>query len=139
MLKIVKLTEDATIPTRGSKLAAGYDLYSAVDRLIPAGDNALVWTDLLIKVPSGTYGRIAPRSGLAWRNNIDIGAGVVDEDYRDNVCVVMFNHANIDFEVKKGNRIAQLICEKISHPKIKELDSLDKTNREGGLGSTGII
>ena len=51
----------------------------------------------------------------------------------------MFNHANIDFEVKKGNRIAQLICEKISHPKIKELDSLDKTNREGGLGSTGII
>ena len=105
MLKIVKLTEDATIPTRGSKLAAGYDLYSAVDRLIPAGDNALVWTDLLIKVPSGTYGRIAPRSGLAWRNNIDIGAGVVDEDYRDNVGVIMFNHGNNDFEVKKGTRI----------------------------------
>lgn len=137
MLKIVKLTEDATIPTRGSKLAAGYDLYSAVDRLIPAGDNALVWTDLLIKVPSGTYGRIAPRSGLAWRNNIDIGAGVVDEDYRDNVGVIMFNHGNNDFEVKKGTRIAQLICERILYPKIKEVKTLDKTDREGGFGSSG--
>ena len=110
-----------------------------LDKTIPAKDNALLRTDLQIKVPHGTYGRIAPRSGLAWKKKIDIGAGVIDEDYRDNVCVVMFNHANIDFEVKKGNRIAQLICEKISHPKIKELDSLDKTNREGGLGSTGII
>ena len=139
MLFIAKLSENATTPTLGSKLAAGYDLYSAEDKTIPAKDNALLRTDLQIKVPHGTYGRIAPRSGLAWKKKIDIGAGVIDEDYRDNVCVVMFNHANIDFEVKKGNRIAQLICEKISHPKIKELDSLDKTNREGGLGSTGII
>lgn len=141
MLMVAKLSENATIPTRSSKLAAGYDLYSAEDKFVPAWKNALVWTDLQIKVPHGTYGRIAARSGLSWKYNIDIGAGVIDEDYRENVGVVMFNHSNDDFEVKKGTRIAQLICEKISYPKIKKLNTLykDKIDREGGFGSSGIF
>ena len=95
-------------------------------------------TDIQIKVPHGTYGRIAPRSGLSWKNHIDIGAGVVDEDYRGNVGVVMFNHAETEFVVKKGDRIAQLVCEKISYPEIEVLETLDNTERgEGGFGSTG--
>jgi len=138
LLLIAKLSENATIPTRGSDKAAGYDLYSAEDTSIPARGKGLVKTDIQIKVPHGTYGRVAPRSGLAWKHHIDIGAGVVDEDYRGNVGVVMFNHADAAFEVKKGDRIAQLVCEKISYPEIKELKTLDETDRgEGGFGSTG--
>lgn len=67
-----------------------------------------------------------------------VTAGVIDEDYRGNVGVVMFNHSDKDFEVKKGDRIAQLICEKIFYPVLKEVASLSETNRgEGGFGSTG--
>ena len=84
-LQIVKLSENAITPTRGSAKAAGYDLYSAREVEIPARGKSLVETDIQVKVPEGTYGRIAPRSGLAWRNHVDIGAGVVDEDYRGNV------------------------------------------------------
>ena len=66
----------------GSKLAAGYDLYSAYDYEIPAHGKLIAKTDIQVRVPDGTYGRIAPRSGLAAKSFIDIGAGVVDQDYR---------------------------------------------------------
>merc|ERR1711915_43592 len=139
VLEVAKLSENATIPTRGSPRAAGYDLYSAEAVKIPARGKGLVKTDIQIKVPSGTYGRIAPRSGLAWKNHIDIGAGVVDEDYRGNVGVVMFNHADAEFSIKAGDRIAQLVCERIAYPELEELQSLDETERgEGGFGSTGV-
>merc|ERR1712212_612991 len=138
VMQVAKLSDKAIIPTKGSKLAAGYDLYSAYDYVIPAGGKVMAKTDIQVKVPHGTYGRVAPRSGLAWKHHIDIGAGVVDEDYRGNVGVVMFNHAEQDFVVKKGDRVAQLVCEKISYPDIEVLDTLDETVRgEGGFGSTG--
>lgn len=84
-LEIIKLTENAIIPTRGSSRSAGYDLYSAENIIIPAHGKGLVKTDIQIKLPRGSYGRIAPRSGLSWKYHIDIGAGVVDEDYTGNV------------------------------------------------------
>lgn len=75
---------------------------------------------------------------MAAKNFIDVGAGVIDEDYRGNVGVVMFNHADEEFEVKKGDRIAQLICERIFYPDIQEVDTLSTTERgDGGFGSTG--
>lgn len=78
------------------------------------------------------------RSGLAVKNFIDVGAGVVDEDYRGILKVVLFNHSDADFEVKKGDRIAQLICEKIYYPELEEVKELTDTERgEGGFGSTG--
>ena len=133
-----KLSEHAFLPTKGSKLAAGYDLKSAYDYIIPANGKVIAKTDLAIRVPDGTYGRVAPRSGLAAKNHIDIGAGVVDQDYTGNVGVVMFNHAGEDFEIKKGDRIAQFICEKIEYPELEEVASLVATDRgEGGFGSTG--
>jgi dUTP pyrophosphatase len=119
-------------------LAAGYDLYAAYDEIVPAQGKSIVKTDLSIRVPDGTYGRIAPRSGLAAKHFIDVGAGVVDQDYTGNVGVVMFNHAQTEFVVKKGDRIAQLICEKIEYPEIEECTSLNSTDRgSGGFGSTG--
>ncbi|KAG8440505.1 hypothetical protein GDO86_006308 [Hymenochirus boettgeri] len=101
VLRFAKLTEHAFTPTRGSARAAGYDLYSAYDYIIPAFEKAVVKTDIQICVPSGCYGRVAPRSGLAAKHFIDVGAGVVDEDYRGNVGVVLFNFGKDAFEVKR--------------------------------------
>ncbi|TRY90183.1 hypothetical protein DNTS_033367 [Danionella cerebrum] len=89
VLKFAKLTEKAKTPTRGSNRAAGFDLYSAYDYSIGPMDKALVKTDIQIAVPHGYYGRVAPRSGLAVKHFIDVGAGVVDEDYRGNLGVTL--------------------------------------------------
>lgn len=81
----------------------------------------------------------APRSGLAWKHSIDVGAGVIDADYRGPVGVILFNHSDVDFEVNTGDRIAQLIIQKIVTPEVTEVESLDSTQRgEGGFGSTGV-
>jgi len=76
--------------------------------VVEARGKAIIPTDLKVAVPHGTYGRVAPRSGLAAKNFIDVGAGVVDEDYRGPLGVVLFNHADVAFEVKQGDRIAQV-------------------------------
>ncbi|MBZ3879774.1 Deoxyuridine 5'-triphosphate nucleotidohydrolase, mitochondrial [Sciurus carolinensis] len=124
--------------TQGSKWAAGYDLYSAYDYIVPPMEKALVKSDIEIVLPSGCYGRIAPRSGLAAKHFIDVGAGVIDEDYRGNVGVVLFNFGKEKFEVKKGDRIAQLICEWIFYPDIEEVQGLNDTERgSGDFVSTG--
>ncbi|KAF8681750.1 hypothetical protein HU200_045187 [Digitaria exilis] len=139
LLKVKKLSEKAVLPSRGSALAAGYDLSSAVEMVVPARGNALVPTDLSIAIPEGTYARIAPRSGLALKHSIDVGAGVIDADYRGPVGVILFNHSDNEFAVKPGDRIAQMIIEVIVTPDVAEVEDLDATVRgEGGFGSTGI-
>ncbi len=120
-LRIVRLTDKAYIPTKETPLSAGYDLYSAYDYIIPSKGKNVIKTDLQISVPFGTYGRIAPRSSLTMFCNINVGAGVIDYDYRGNVFVVLFNHGDKDFVVQAGDRIAQLICEKIVNPRIEEV------------------
>ena len=96
-------------------------------------------TGMSISFPAGLYARIAPRSGLALKKSIDVGAGVVDSDYRGEVGVILFNHGDQDFEVKMGDRIAQLILEKIDTPVVEEVQGLEETVRgSGGFGSTGM-
>ncbi|KZT35564.1 dUTP diphosphatase [Sistotremastrum suecicum HHB10207 ss-3] len=137
-LLIKRLSPNARLPTRGSPLSAGYDLYSAEQKTIPARGKALVDTQLSIAVPAGTYGRVAPRSGLASKHMIDTGAGVIDADYRGVVFVLLFNHGEKDFIVEEGDRIAQLILEQIRTPEVLEVQDLDETLRgAGGFGSTG--
>ncbi|XVF63883.1 hypothetical protein PTKIN_Ptkin09bG0121800 [Pterospermum kingtungense] len=139
VLRVKKLSNKAVLPSRGSALAAGYDLSSATDTKVPARGKALVPTDLSISIPERTYGRVAPRSGLAWKHSIDVGAGVIDGDYRGPLGVILFNHSDVDFEVKVGDRIAQLIVEKIMTPDVLEVEDLDSTTRgAGGFGSTGV-
>ena len=138
-LRFKKLTQHAYTPSKGSKIAAGYDLCSAYDVTIPAEGKSLIKTDIQIELPEGCYGRVAPRSGLSWKNHIGVGAGVIDRDYRGNVGVVLFNHAKTDYKVKKGDRVAQLICEKIFYPEIEEVKELVDTDRShNGFGSTGV-
>jgi dUTP pyrophosphatase len=139
VLRFAKLSDRAFAPTRGSTKAAGFDLRSAYDYIVPARGKALVMTDIQVQLPEGCYGRVAPRSGLTIKNFIDVGAGVVDEDYRGNVGVVLFNHSDVDFQVQPGDRIAQLICERIYYPNLQEYEQLDDTQRNTkGFGSSGI-
>ncbi|KAK0632357.1 Deoxyuridine 5'-triphosphate nucleotidohydrolase [Immersiella caudata] len=138
-LLIKKLSGKARLPTRGSAFAAGYDLYAARETIIPARGKALVDTDISMAVPAGTYGRIAPRSGLAAKNFIDTGAGVIDADYRGQVKVLLFNHSDTDFAVAEGDRVAQLVLEKIYTPDVVEVQELEESVRgAGGFGSTGV-
>jgi dUTP pyrophosphatase len=138
VLRYVKLTENALPPTRESSGAAGLDLRSARDVLISASGNGLI-TDLAIQLPPGCYGRIAPRSGLSLKHNIDVGGGVIDEDYCRNLCVILFNHSDRLSQIRRGDRVAQLICEKILYPGILEVKELDNTERDiRGFGSTWL-
>ncbi|EMR71696.1 putative deoxyuridine 5 -triphosphate nucleotidohydrolase protein [Eutypa lata UCREL1] len=138
-LLIKKLSDKARLPTRGSAFAAGYDLYAAKETTIPARGKALVDTDIAIAVPAGTYGRIAPRSGLASKHFIDTGAGVIDADYRGQVKVLLFNHGEADFGVVEGDRVAQLVVERIYTPDVVEVAELEESVRgAGGFGSTGV-
>lgn len=133
------LNVNAKIPSRGSDKAAGYDLSSSEEVIVPARGRKMVKTGIAISVPAGHYGRVAPRSGITLKNGIDVGAGVIDEDYRGEVCVILFNHSNEDFVVNMGDRIAQLILERISTPDVEVVNSLESTERgNGGFGSTGV-
>jgi len=137
-LCVKRLVQDATLPTRGSSGAVGYDLYSVDEVVVSPSQRALVGTGVAVILPMNVYGRVAPRSGLAVKHGIQVGAGVVDPDYRGEIKVVLFNQGDRDFEVKKGDRIAQLVLERCETPDVREIESLDETDRgSGGFGSTG--
>ena len=137
-LSYVKLSPKGMAPKRSTPGSAGYDLHSAEDCAVMPGSSRLISTDIAIAIPSGHYGRIAPRSSLAINYCIDIGGGVIDSDYRGNVKILLFNHGEYHFAIRSGDRIAQLILERISAPEVIEVSSLDETSRgSGGFGSTG--
>lgn len=136
---VKRLRPEACLPVRGSVEAAGFDLAASEANVVPKGGKAIVKTGLSLAVPKGTYARLAPRSGLAAKRMIDVGAGVVDSDYRGEVGVVLFNHGSEDFAVEAGDRVAQLVVEKVSMCSCEEVESLDATARgAGGFGSTGV-
>jgi dUTP pyrophosphatase len=135
---------NAIIPTRGSTGAAGYDLYSTETYVLTPGERKLFKTGLNMAIPSGMYGRIAPRSGLAFKKGIDVLAGVIDEDYRGDVGVILINLGKEDFSISVGDRIAQIIFEFYNPVSFEEQtsqsnvqQSLGSTDRgSGGFGST---
>ena len=138
ILKFKKLSQNAITPVRGSPCSAGLDLFSAESKIIGPCDRARIRTDIAVKLPPGTYGRIAPRSGLAANHFIGIGGGVIDPDFIGGIECILFNHQDTPFVVAKGMRISQLIIEKISYPELLEVDVLEKTERaDKGFGSSG--
>ena len=138
-----KLHKDSTVPKKGSALAAGYDLFCYTDKdiVIESSGKARIPTGISVELPHNTYGRVAPRSGLTWNKFLDVGAGVVDEDYRGEILVILFNFSKENVVIKNGDKIAQLIVERImpTEPVVYEPDQeLSETNRgESGFGSTG--
>jgi dUTP pyrophosphatase len=136
-------TEGAKLPSYGSEYAAGMDVCSSEKVIVPSHGRALVSTGFSISMPESIghkyYLRIAPRSGLAVKNGITTGAGVIDSDYRGVVKVLLFNHGDDDFVVNVGDRIAQMIMERIVRPDFHLVDSHEESQRGmGGFGSTGI-
>jgi dUTP pyrophosphatase len=141
-LKFQKLHPDAIAPTRATSGAAGYDLHSVEGYVLTPGHRVVVSTGLRITLPTGTYGRVAPRSGLAVKHGLDVGAGVVDPDYTGELKVVLFNHDPTQtFVIRPGYRIAQLILESFMTTVVKEVfEASEATERgEAGFGSTGLL
>jgi dUTP pyrophosphatase len=144
-LNVIKINPLATLPTRGTPGAAGYDLFSIDNYVVLPGRRVVVSTGITIQLPPGTYGRIAPRSGLAVKHGLDVLAGVVDPDYTGEVKVVLQNmDMNQPFVIRPGYRIAQLILEQCVTPAVVEIPGectglVDVSNARGanGFGSTG--
>jgi dUTP pyrophosphatase len=137
-LRFQKLHESARLPTRGSRFAAGLDLYSVERLTMQPGQRAVVGTGLSVAIPAGFYGRVAPRSGLAIELGLDVLAGVIDSDYRGELRCALINHGSEPVLIEVGQRMAQLIIEAIATPEPAWADELEETARgAGGFGSTG--
>lgn len=138
-LKFQKLHPKAILPSRGSKDACGLDIYSVEELTIESGHRAAVHTGLAIELPSGFYGRIAPRSGLALKTGIDVLAGVIDTDYRGEIMCLLINLGEHGFRISVGDRIAQLLIEKVTILEPQWNEELIETERNrNGFGSTGV-
>ena len=141
MIKVKIVHPNGKLPTKANPNDAGADLYSVENIIIPPQSRALVSTGISIELPNtNVYGRIAPRSGLAFKNGIDVLAGVIDNGYTGIVGVVLINtDSQKPFEVKIGDRIAQLIIETYHDFSFVESESLNYTNRsDKGFGSSGL-
>ncbi len=126
------------IPVYSHPGDAGADLRSSVDAVIPARSKHLISTGIRLKLPSGHVGLIWPRSGLAVKHSLDCGAGVIDSQYRGEVKVLLFNHSTVEHAIRKGDRIAQLLIQKVERVEFFAVDDLEDTARgKGGFGSTG--
>ena len=149
-LNIKKLTPDAQVPVYGSQFAAGMDLFSAVDLVVPPQTRKLVSTGISVsweteedqwdEHPEKYYLRIAPRSGLSVKSNIDIGAGVVDSDYRGEIFVCFINNSlDKEYQIKPGDKVAQMILTRFEQFRdVVLVEEHSETARgEGGFGSTG--
>lgn len=134
-----KLTHsNAKLPVRKHEGDAGLDIYAVEHSDIPAGTSALLPTGLHVEIPLGYVGVVKPRSGMATSNTLDILAGVIDAPYRGEIKVALMNHGERVFEVKPGDRIAQLLIVPVALPEPIEVKDLSDTDRgAGGFGSSG--
>ncbi len=139
--KIFRAHQDAIVPKRADDGAAGYDLTSVENVLLGPNERKMIDTGIVIECPKDCYARIAPRSGLAAKYGIDVLAGVVDSSYRGHIKVILYNTEKNAVEIEIGDKIAQLIFERIYTPELEEVESIDDlmdTSRgAGGFGSTG--
>lgn len=137
-LPVKKLREDAKLPVAGNAFAIGLDLHALDPAVIEPGERRVVLTGIAAAIPPTHYGRVAPRSGLAVRNGLDVLAGVIDSDYRGDISVVLINHGAAKVTVSKHDRVGQLILERADRFDVEEFAELPETQRgASGFGSTG--
>ena len=131
------------LPKYETSGSAGMDLQAAIDEpiILKPGEIKLIKTGIAIALEIGFEAQIRPRSGLALKNGITVlnTPGTIDSDYRGEICVILINHSQVDFEIKRGMRIAQMIIAEYKQAKVVEVEDLDETLRgKGGFGSTGV-
>lgn len=141
-IKIMKINKNATIPTRGSEYAAGYDLYACIDKpvTIKPHETVKIGTGLAFELEANTFGAIFARSGLATKQALRPAncVGVADSDYRGEYIVALHNDSEIERVVNPNDRIAQLVIMPFIPVEFEEVDELSETVRgAGGFGSTG--
>lgn len=134
-----KLSEKAKIPTQATFSDAWYDLFSAEETyILKPGERKLFKTNIATAIPHGYYGRVAPRSWLAYKHGIDVLAGVIDSGYRGDIWIILINFWQEDFIVNEEDKIAQFIIEKCHHVEWQQVDILPESERgEWWRGSTG--
>ncbi len=136
-LRIKRLCDESKIPSYATLRAAGLDLYSMEDYSIRPGETHMFKTGIAMEIPEGYAGLIWDRSGLGSKE-IHRFAGVVDDDYRGEVRVILHNNAKKKYDIKKGDRIAQMLIQEVEKVIIEDVDELSDTFRgEGGFGSSG--
>jgi dUTP pyrophosphatase len=134
----VRVTGTGELPAYASAAAAGADLRAAEDVTLGPGERAAVATGIHVEIPEGHVGLVWPRSGLAVRHGLDTLAGVIDSDYRGEVRVVLVNHGGEPVRLARGERIAQLLVQRVEQVVFTRVDDLAVSVRgEGGFGSTG--
>ena len=140
-IKVKKINPDAIIPKYAHERDAGFDLYSVENYEINFRERVLVKTGLQVEIPRGYEMQIRPKSGLALKSGISVlnTPGTVDSGYRGEIGVILINHGSEIYAVKKGEKVAQVILNKIEKVLIVETENLSESSRgEGGFGSTGI-
>ncbi|TDT61557.1 dUTP diphosphatase [Fonticella tunisiensis] len=142
-IKRIESARDLPLPNYMTKGAAGMDLFANVkdDVIIKPGEIKLIPTGIAISLPEGYEAQIRPRSGLALKHGISFvnTPGTIDSDYRGEINLIMINFGKENFTIHRGDRIAQMVINKIEIPQIVEVENLESTTRgEGGFGSTGI-
>ncbi len=133
---------DLEPPSRASTDAAGFDLRAAVDdpRVLGPGERTVIPTGITIAIPSGFEGQVRPRSGLAAKHGVTIlnSPGTIDSDYRGELGVILINHGQEPFTIRRGDRIAQLVIAAVAPCELEPAEELDATGRgSGGFGSSG--
>lgn len=134
---------DLPLPSYASPGSSGFDLRAAIDGevVLRPGERLLVPTGLVLEIPPGWEGQVRPRSGLALRHGIGVvnAPGTIDSDYRGEVGVILINLGEAPFELKRGDRVAQLVIAPVERIEWEEADSLEASGRgSGGFGSTGV-
>jgi dUTP pyrophosphatase len=134
----VRVAGTGAVPRYGSDAAAGADLHAAEAVVLGPGERAAVATGIHVELPPGHVGLVWPRSGLALKHGIDTLAGVIDSDYRGEVRVVLVNHGREPFAIAPGDRVAQMLVQRVERVAFVAAADLDATARgAGGFGSTG--
>lgn len=141
-VRFVRLDPDAPTPAIAHAGDAGYDLTSTVDLVLEPGMRALVPTGLAMSIPEGFAGFVQPRSGLAVKHGVSIvnSPGLIDSHYRGEIKVVLVNlDPEKPFSVNRGDKICQLVFQRVEQARFEQVEQLDDTERgEGGFGSTGL-
>jgi dUTP pyrophosphatase len=140
-LQVKRLVADVPLPAYAHDGDAGLDLAAAEDVELPAGGRAAVPTGLAVAVPRGWVGLVHPRSGLARRHGVTVAnaPGTIEAGYRGEVQVLLVNLGRDPVTLRKGDRVAQLLLQRVGRAEIIEVEELDGTTRgEGGFGSTGL-
>lgn len=144
MIKIKRLTPTARLPEKAHNDDAGFDIFADEGMIIPAMERRVIKTGISVEMTPldseifSSYLRIAPRSGLSVKKGIDVFAGVIDIGYRGEILICLFNSSKEDFEILKGDKIAQMIPTVILKENIQEVDFVDESLRgEKGFGSSG--